>query len=222
MASAYIFAGPSCAGKKEAADFFAEQLGVNRQDKFLLQPQGTSIKIEQIREAQSWVRYGPAVSSHLVVVVEQADCLTDQAAAAFLKTLEEPAPGVVFILLVEREDKIPQTIFSRCQKIIFSGQAKKWERAEAMIPFYENLKNLGPKKPGLALLMSKSLEKQRTQIEGLLYELAFFARYELLNSCYARIILDTLRFIKRRANLKLALDVMCLKLSYADSTYESR
>jgi hypothetical protein len=57
--------------------------------------------------------------------------------------------------------------------------------------------------------LSAALEKEKERIEDLLYDLSYSVRHDARS---ARIILDTLRFIKRRANLKLSLDVMCLKL----------
>ena len=68
----------------------------------------------------------------------------------------------------------------------------------------------------LALLnFSAKLEKEKERIEELLYDLAFFARHELFDARRARVVLDGLRFLKRKANLKLALDVMCLRLGRA-------
>ena len=212
VAGAYLFLGPPGVGKREAAQAFAELLKCKKQDKFVVAPSGTSLKIGQIRELQSWVRYGPSASPYLVSIVERADTLTDQAAAAFLKTLEEPAPGVVFVLLAEREDKIPATMLSRCQKIIFSEKVEDWKADHALNPFYEELRNITKKGVREQLQLSAKLEKERERMEDLLYDLSHFARQELLDVRSARIILDTLRYIKRKANLKLALDVMCLNL----------
>ncbi|MDD5382574.1 MAG: hypothetical protein PHH60_02850 [Candidatus Margulisbacteria bacterium] len=212
VAGAYLFVGPPESGKKAAADFFAGMLQCARQDKFLVAPSGASLKIDQVRELQSWVRFGPAAGPYLMVVVEGADTLTAEAAAAFLKTLEEPVPGVVFILLAEREDKLPATILSRCQKVIFEDKLIAWRPSPELNPFYEEIKKAGGRGPLELLGLSARLEKEKERLEDLLYDLAYFARYELADSRLARIILDTLRYIKRKANLKLALDVMCLKL----------
>ncbi|NQT30265.1 MAG: hypothetical protein HQ596_06810 [Candidatus Saganbacteria bacterium] len=209
VASAYLFVGPPGPFKKEAAEDFCDQLGCKKQDRFLLSPSGTSLKIDQIRELQTAVRYGPSASRYLVAIVYGADNLTDQAAAAFLKTLEEPAPGVVFILLAEKRDKLLPTILSRCQKIVFPEESGEWEMGQAN-PFYMDLKDIKKTKP---LELSRKIEKEKKKIDELLYDLVHFARYELRDVSSARIILDTLRYIKRRANLKLALDVMCLRLA---------
>ena len=142
VAGAYLFLGPPGVEKKEQAEAFADTLECKKQDKIVVAPSGATLKINQIRELQKWVRYGPSASRYLVVIVEKADTLTDQAAAAFLKTLEEPAPGVVFVLLAEREDKISATILSRCQKIIFSEKTLEWKPDPDLNPFYKDLKNI--------------------------------------------------------------------------------
>lgn len=213
VCGAYLFLGPPGTEKKETAEEFVSLLGCAKQDKFIIVPSGASIKIDQVRELQTWVRYGPSAGRYLVVIVDSADTMTDQAAAAFLKTLEEPAPGVVFVLLVEREDKLPDTIHSRCQKIIFSEESKDWQPDPGLNSFYADLKNIDKKGVPELLQLSTKLGKEKEKIENLLYDLAYFVRYELVDARAARIILDTLRFIKRRANSKLALDVMCLRLA---------
>lgn len=212
VAGAYLFLGPPGVGKKQAAEDFSERLKCARHDRFSVAPDGAVLKIDQIREVQSWVRYGPSAGRYLTVIVENADAMTNEAAAAFLKTLEEPAPGVVFMLLVEREDKLPATIHSRCQRIVFAERLADWRERPELKPFYEEMRSLKTKGAAGALALSGKLQKEKDRIEEMLYELSHFARYELGDTRAARIILDTLRFIKRRANLKLALDVMCLKI----------
>jgi DNA polymerase III delta prime subunit len=214
VAGAYLFVGPPGVGKREAAEGFAASLGCKNQDRIVVGPSGTSLKIGQVRELQGFVRYGPSASRYLLVTVERADTLTDQAAAAFLKTLEEPAPGVVFVLLAEREDRIPTTILSRCQRIVFAEKAKKWEPNPEFGSFCDELKSLGGKGRLEWLKFSATLQKEKERIEDLLYDLSYSVRRDARR---ARIILDTLRFIKRKANLRLSLDVMCLRLGSNDA-----
>lgn len=211
VAGAYLFIGPPGAGKRAAADFMAETLAAKKQDCFVLSPEKSTLKIDQIRALQQGVRYGPSASRYLVAIIEKADTLSDEAAAAFLKTLEEPPPGVVFILLAERPDKMLPTIQSRCQKITFSEAKKPWEPNPDFNSFFEELKSLPSKNILERLTFSARLEKERERVEELLYELSHFMRRQS-EVRSVRIILDTIRFIKRKANLKLALDNMCLKL----------
>ena len=59
----------------------------------------------------------PALSGRRVAVIEDADRVNPQAANAFLKTLEEPPPGAVLMLLSDRPDGLLPTIRSRCQTV---------------------------------------------------------------------------------------------------------
>ncbi|MEA3493783.1 MAG: hypothetical protein U9R38_05300 [Candidatus Margulisiibacteriota bacterium] len=212
VAGAYIFSGPPGVGKNEAAKEFASLLGCKKQDQIFIGPDGATLKIGQVRELQGWVRFGPSAGKYLIAVVSGADTLTGEAAAAFLKTLEEPAKGVVFVLLVERDDRLPATIHSRCQRIIFPEKVVTWEADPELKSFYKELEMIDQKS---VFRFSGILEKEKERIEDLLYNLVYFSRYQLGKIEFARIILDGLRYIKRRSNLKLTLDVMCLRLADA-------
>jgi DNA polymerase III delta prime subunit len=212
IASAYLLVGAPDSDKRSDAESFAERLGSRGTDKIVVEPKGASLKIDQIREIQQVVRYGPAHSPYLCVIVERADEMTEEAAGAFLKTLEEPPPGVVFILLIEREGRLPETIKSRCQKIIFEERQKGWEAKAEYSSFYEELKNYRQKNIIEQLDFSGRLEKEKERIEELLYDLVRFSEQELSNIKMARLLLETVKKLKKKANLKLALDVAALSL----------
>jgi DNA polymerase-3 subunit delta' len=61
----------------------------------------------------------PFEASHRVFVLERADTMNDEAANALLKTLEEPPPYVVLLLLTDRPTQVLPTIASRCQPVRF-------------------------------------------------------------------------------------------------------
>jgi DNA polymerase-3 subunit delta' len=213
-ASAYLFVGPPVSGKLEDALAFAASLGCQPKiDLTRVVPAGASIKIEQVRELQRTVRYGPSAGACLCVIVEQADTMTAEAAGAFLKTLEEPPDKVVFILLVEREDRIFPTIASRCQKIIFGEQYRPWQAKPELAEFYDALRSVKRLSVLELIGLSGRLEKEKERLEELLYELAFCAKEELGSAGLVRVVLEAVKNVKRKANLKLILDVMCLKLS---------
>jgi len=212
VAGAYLFIGPPGAGKKAAAEEFAADLKCQKQDLIVIAPTGTTLKIDQIRDLQSWTRFGPTDGKYLLTIVEKADTMSAPAAAAFLKTLEEPAPGVVFVLLAERDYKLPPTILSRCQRIVFPEPDVAWQEDPTKQEYYEQLKVIRKARIPELIKLAVRLEKEKDRIEDLLYDLAHFVRYKMSDAKRARVILDTLRFIKRRANLKLALNNMCLKL----------
>lgn len=140
---AYLFAGPEGVGKETVALAFARALlcagprggdacGTcreclqvehgNHPDLHYAQPDGTSIKIEQIRAIQRRAPYRPYQGGRQVFLVRQAELMTAEAANCLLKTLEEP-PGekIVFILLAERPQALPPTVLSRCQQGFFKG-----------------------------------------------------------------------------------------------------
>ncbi|MBI5344988.1 MAG: DNA polymerase III subunit delta', partial [Deltaproteobacteria bacterium] len=76
------------------------------------------IRIEQIRELQGSLNY-KVERGRKVAIVEDADKLMGQAANAFLKTLEEPPPDSLIILISARPAELLPTILSRCQRINF-------------------------------------------------------------------------------------------------------
>jgi DNA polymerase-3 subunit delta' len=78
-----------------------------------------SIKIEQVRAAIESAVYRPFEGRRRVTIVEQADALVDAAQNALLKTLEEPLPASVFVLVTSRPDTLLPTVRSRCAHLRF-------------------------------------------------------------------------------------------------------
>src|SRR5690606_6779975 len=73
-------------------------------------PDSRDLGICQIRRVEHQLALSPYAGTHRVAIVDAADTLHVEAANAFLKTLEEPPPGSIIILLVEREERLPETI----------------------------------------------------------------------------------------------------------------
>lgn len=88
-------------------------------------PQGKSIKIEQIKALQEKLSYKRWQGNYTVAIVDEADLMTEQAENSLLKILEEPHPGVCFILLTDRPESFLPTIISRCQKMRFGPLSVK-------------------------------------------------------------------------------------------------
>ncbi|HKY22433.1 MAG TPA: DNA polymerase III subunit [Vicinamibacterales bacterium] len=78
-----------------------------------------SIKIEQVRAAIDRAVYRPFEGRRRVTIIDRADALVPAAQNALLKTLEEPLPASVFILVTSRPDALLPTVRSRCAQLRF-------------------------------------------------------------------------------------------------------
>ncbi len=77
----------------------------------------TTITIDAIRELERTVNLNPFEGSRTVIIIDGAGTMTVDASNALLKTLEEPPPGVLFLLLTDDEEALLPTIRSRCQTL---------------------------------------------------------------------------------------------------------
>ena len=82
---------------------------------------GKNIKIEQIRYLQEKIAEKPIVSSKKVYIINNSDFMTKEAQNCLLKTLEEPPEYAIIILVLSNENKLLNTIISRCTKIFFQA-----------------------------------------------------------------------------------------------------
>jgi DNA polymerase III subunit delta' len=149
LGHAYLFYGPSGVGKKLTALQLAKTLVCqgataeacdrcvschkmttgNHPDVVVINPEGTSIRIEHIRAMQRQLSYKPYESQRTVVIIDGCESLTPPAANALLKTLEEPPASALLLLLTSKKDALPLTIISRCQQIPFRPLAPPHIRA---------------------------------------------------------------------------------------------
>lgn len=78
----------------------------------------TQISVAQIRELSDFLSLSSHQTSGLrIVLINPAEALNQASANALLKMLEEPAPGVIFILVAHQLQRLLPTILSRCQKV---------------------------------------------------------------------------------------------------------
>src|SRR6202023_2541121 len=82
--------------------------------------------IDEMRELRERVKFLPAQLRRKVYIIDEAHMLTTEAGNAFLKTLEEPPPHVLFILATTEPHKVPETVRSRVQRFDF----RRVERAD--------------------------------------------------------------------------------------------
>ncbi len=91
----------------------------NNPDFFVIEPDGSSIKIEQIRQMQKSILEKPIESHKKVYIINDAETMTKEAQNCMLKTLEEPQDFIVIILIASNENNILPTVKSRCTKVFF-------------------------------------------------------------------------------------------------------
>ncbi len=93
----------------------------------------TQIRIEQVRELSADLALTAHQGGYKVGLLCPADSLNRFAANALLKTLEEPPPSTLLILVATQPSRLPATILSRCQRVRVGApqraQATAWLRA---------------------------------------------------------------------------------------------
>ncbi|WP_454780910.1 DNA polymerase III subunit delta' C-terminal domain-containing protein [Legionella sp. WA2022007384] len=82
---------------------------------------GGPIKIDQIRELQSYAYLTPQRAKHRLIVIESAERMNIAAANSLLKILEEPASQTIFLLLAQQLSTLLPTVLSRCQIVRFAS-----------------------------------------------------------------------------------------------------
>jgi DNA polymerase III subunit delta' len=134
MTHAWLFTGPPGSGRSVAARAFAAALlcpdggcgdcpsckqvrAGTHADLLLVRPAGLSYGVKQTRELVLRAAGAPSGGRWLVVLFEDADRCTEQAANALLKAIEEPAPRTVWLLCAPSAEDLVTTIRSRCRVV---------------------------------------------------------------------------------------------------------
>jgi DNA polymerase-3 subunit delta' len=141
IAHAYVFEGERGTGKRAASmllasTIFCEEKGTdinpcgqcthcrriesgNHPDVHIVEPDGASIKIDQIRLLRTEFSKSGLESKRKLYIVTDAEKMTVQAANGLLTFLEEPHAETMAILVTEQPQQLLSTILSRCQKVPF-------------------------------------------------------------------------------------------------------
>jgi DNA polymerase III subunit delta' len=131
---AWLFTGPPGSGRSVAARSFAaavlcdahgcghcpscRQVAVgSHADLLLVRPDGLSYGVKQTRDLVLRAATAPVYGRWRVVLFEDADRATEQAANALLKAIEEPAPRTIWLLCAPSAADLPTTIRSRCRLV---------------------------------------------------------------------------------------------------------
>jgi DNA polymerase-3 subunit delta' len=101
-------------------------------DLVMIEPEeeGKKIGVDAIRDLIKQVNETTLKGGFRVVIIHPASAMNMNAANALLKTLEEPAPNTLIILISNQSLRLPATILSRCQKVVFArpshAEALQW------------------------------------------------------------------------------------------------
>lgn len=120
---ALLFSGTRGTGKTTLARIFAKEIGTSSVDLYEIDA-ASNRGIDDIRELKEAVHTVPYESKYKVYIVDEVHMLTKEAFNALLKTLEEPPAHVVFILATTEEEKLLDTILSRCQVFRFRSPSR--------------------------------------------------------------------------------------------------
>mgnify|MGYP003346861388 CR=1 FL=1 len=142
MTHSWLFAGPSGSGRSTAAKAFAAALVCSNNgcgecidcltamdgshlDIDILRTETSSIKVDEIREVISRTSTSPSISSWRLVIIQDAQRLTEAAANALLKVIEEPNARTIWIMTASTSLDLLATLRSRCRQIQLKSPDKE-------------------------------------------------------------------------------------------------
>lgn len=239
---AYLFLGPPSAKKEETVLHLAQILLCTAEkgkpcstcrscrlflrgshpDFHRIAPEPDRIKLEQIREICRTVVYHPYLAENKVFFFASFEKMTEVAANAFLKTLEEPPPAVYFLALAGNEEMVLPTVLSRMQRV-YLGQDPETAAAAMDGPADASL----PEEELLAagdlyslLRLAEAKEKQeRADVDAYLLSMAAFFHRRLRENPGDRRYFRFLQAVRRarenlaaNVNLRLLLEDLYLSL----------
>jgi DNA polymerase III subunit delta' len=186
-----------------------------------LYPEGANIKVEQIRDLKKDTRFGPLHGKYKCVVLHDVEKMTIEAANSFLKLLEEPPKGLVFILLTANISSILPTIKSRSQMLYFSQLTS------------ENVKEILIKQDGMSDLDAQNIvnvvDGEYSIAKHLVEDIDKYK--EWIFFLHKKTIVEILKFVEKlvaneKDHLKEIINVMVLmlknKITQENITFEQK
>lgn len=177
-----------------------------------------SIKIGEVRDVLHWVSMKPYEGEWKVCIIVKAERLTEGAANAFLKTLEEPPANTVFCLIVENKNYLLETVQSRCFEIKLNSSYDKSTSEYApknvspvllkeILDVYSGLKRneLKEKLENLMMIFRKYIQEDTSKDSDDFNKIT--ARLKAIDVIY-----DTTLALDANANQKLTMTRLVMKL----------
>lgn len=162
LAHAYLFEGSKGVGKRDVSIWIAKAIFCaspsesgapcnqcvncvrinegNHPDVTDLVPDGTSIKVSQVRELKESLTRSGMESSKRIIIVESSELMTSSAANGLLKFIEEPEAETFLFLLTELKNRILPTVQSRCQIVHFPSVSSVFLEKSLIGQGYDKLK----------------------------------------------------------------------------------
>jgi len=203
----------------------------NCPDFHLLEPQGASIRIHQVRELEKKLIMRSFQGGAKIAVISRGDTLTEAAGNCLLKILEDPPEDTYFIFTAEQSELMLATIRSRCQELRLKEPKFKYHEEETywtriiksdlsvllleILPKIEKEPDIKAVLQRMALACRDQMALRLTGRENLLLQseagLPLYLTPLQLWRCF-RSIDNTRALLERNANRRLALEVLIFKL----------
>lgn len=192
LAHALLLVGAQGIGKSTLANFLADALlctaaprpcgtckscllrqAGNHSDVLVVDSSSNSIGVDAVRQLSHFLQGSAQQQPNKVVLLMQAEKLTESAANALLKTLEEPPQNSFIILTTAAAETLPATVLSRCQKwqlaAQFGDDARQWltQQSNRAAPAFLLAYSAGAPLKALQLLESGAADKLQDGLNNL-------------------------------------------------------